>query len=163
MLSVQYVHFTLIHGGGNRSVEIDFDLSFLSLFGSNDDHAVRCTRTVDRSGCGIFQNLNGFNIITIQFVHTGFGRNTVDYIKRVVIVQRTDTADTYGSRSTRITIGGDVHSGDTSLKGFHRIVFTLLLDFVYFYYRNSTCQVGFTLCSITCYDNFIYHLGIFFQ
>ena len=94
---------------------------------------------------------------------TGFGRNTVDYIKRVVIVQRTDTADTYGSRSARITIGGDVHSGDTSLKGFHRIVFTLLLNFVYLYYRNSTCQVGFTLCSITCYDNFIYHLGIFFQ
>ena len=48
----------------------------------------------------------------------------VHAIDEIVIAQRTDTADTYGSRSARITIGGDVHSGDTSLKGFHRIVFT---------------------------------------
>ncbi len=38
-------------------------LVFLTAFGSDDDHTVGCTRTVNGSSRCILQNLDGFNIV----------------------------------------------------------------------------------------------------
>ena len=87
-------------------------------------------------------------------MHTCFGRYTVNDVKRVVVVERADTAYAYCSRTRRRTVCRNVHTRNTSLQSLHRVVFVLFGNLVNAHYRDSTCQVGFALCGVACH----YHL-----
>ena len=162
MFGIHHIKFRLVHGSGYRGIEVYLDLTFLTLFSGDDDYSIGSTRTVDRSRSRVFQDLDGFDVVSVQFVHTCFRWYSVNDIKRVVVVQRTDATDTDGSGAARITIGCNVHTGNTALKGFHRIVLTLFLNLVYLNDGYGTGQIGFALSGIAGHNDFVHHLCIFF-
>ena len=83
----------------DRAIEVDLHLALLTLLGSDDDDTIGSTATIDRSRCSILEYLNALDIITIELVHTSLGWHTINNIKRIIVVQRTDTTNTYGGSS----------------------------------------------------------------
>ena len=152
-----------IHGGGNRSVDVDFHPAFLAFLGCDDDDAVGRTATVDGGGSRILQHLHAFYVAAVQFVHTGFGRHAVNDIKRIVVVQRSDTTDTDSGRTGRRAVCRDVHTWNTALQCLHGVVLVLLGQFVDADHRHGACQVGLALGSVTGHDHLVQLAGIRLQ
>ena len=99
LLGVEHLHLVRIRLYGHRTVEVHMYLTFLTSLGGDDDHTVGSTATVDRGRGSILQHLDTLDIITVELVHARLGRHTIYNIKRIVVVQGTDTTDTYGSGS----------------------------------------------------------------
>ena len=93
-------------------------------------------------------------------MHAGFGRHAVDDIQRVVVVERTDTADTYRSGTRRTTVGGDVHTRHLALQRLHRVVLLLLLQIGSGDGGDGTRQVGLALGGITRHHQLLQHLVV---
>ena len=72
-------HVTLLPCALPAIGEVVIDLSFthFTLLSSNEDNTIGGTCTIDSSGCSIFQNLNGFDIIRIHKVKATSNRHTV--------------------------------------------------------------------------------------
>ena len=88
-------------------------------------------------------------------MHARFRRHTIDNVKRVVVVQGSDTTDAH-CRSTRgRTISRDVHTRNTPLHRLYGVVLILLRQFGHAHHADSTRKIGFTLCGVTGYHNLI--------
>ena len=96
-------------------------------------------------------------------MHTRFSRHTINNIKRVVVVQCTDTANTNRCRTTRVTIRRNIHTRHTTLQRLHRVVLILLGKLIYTHDRNGSRQISLTLSRITGHDHLLQLLGILFQ
>ena len=85
-------------------------LVFLSALGSDDNHTVGGTRTVDSASRSIFQHLDGSNVVGREVTDGGSHGHTVDDIERSRAAERTDTADSHGGVGTRLSVGSDLHT-----------------------------------------------------
>ena len=147
----------------DRAIEVDLHLALLTLLGSDDDDTIGSTATIDRSRCSILEHLNALDVITIEFVHTRLGWHTINNIKRIIVVQRTDTTNTYGGSSRRRTVSCNIHTRNAALKSLDRVVLVLLGYLINADYRDGTCQVGLALSGITSNNYLVEQLGIFFE
>ena len=163
LLRIQHFHAVHVRLNSHRGVHIHADLTLRAALGSNNDHTVRCARTVYTCRSGIFQHLDRLDIVGVQLVHSRFGRHSVDDIQRVVVVERAYTADTYRSSTRRITISSDIHSRDLTLQGLHRVVLLLLLQILGRHGGDSTRQIGFALGRITRHYHLLQNLAILRQ
>ena len=80
-ISPLHVAIVLFLTYGKVSIEINGQTVVPGTFGRYDYHAVRRSRTVDRSGCGIFQDCDVLYIIRVNSGHASVNRKTVDYHK----------------------------------------------------------------------------------
>ena len=160
LLGVQHLHAVGIHRGSNAAIEVDADFSVLTFLCSDDDYTISSTRTVNASRCCILQYLNRLDVIAIQFVHASLCWHTINNVEGVVVIQRTITTNAYGGSSRGVTICRNVHSGNSTLKSFHGVVFVLLLQFVDIHNADCACEVGFTLHLITGDDHFVEFVGV---
>ena len=98
-------------------------------------------------------------------MHTRLRGNTVNDEQRVVgtFIERADTADTDRRCTGRRAIGRNVHTGDASLKRFHRVVFILLGQVFRVDGRDGTGKVGLALNRITGHDYLVQQLGVLVQ
>ena len=163
LLCIKSLHSVVVERGSDAGIEVNLDFSFLTFLCSDDDDTVSSAATIDRSRCSVLQHLNRLDIVTVKVVQTCLCRHTIDDVERVVVVQRSDTTDTNSSLTRKITFICDVHTRNTSLEGFHRVVFVLLSKFVNANNRYRTSKVGLALCGITCYHNFVKQLGVALQ
>ena len=86
-----------------RKIIINLCLPHLTLFGGNEDNTIGSTCTINSSGCSIFQYFDRFDIIRIHKVKATSDRHTVHDIKRITIINSTDTTYTYARRITRLS------------------------------------------------------------
>ena len=149
LLCIQYTHFVRVHARGYAGVEVNFYFPLFTALGGDDDYAIGSATTIDGSRCSIFQYLDALNVVSVQFVHSGFGRNAIDDVQRIVVVERTNTANTNGSIACWRTICTDGHARNFALEGFHRVVFVLFLQVIYAHHAYCARQVGFALTRIT--------------
>ena len=94
-------------------------------------------------------------------MHAAFGGHTVDNIERVVVVERTNTANTHSGTTGRRAIGRDVHTRNLALHGFHRVILVLLLQVAHAHHAHRTRQVCLALCGIAGYNEFLQLLRVF--
>ncbi len=66
---------------------------FSATFCSDDDDAVSSTRAVDCACRGVFENLDGLDVVWREVTDCGTHRHTVNDVERRRIVERADTAD----------------------------------------------------------------------
>ena len=91
-------------------------LAFLALLGGDKDDTVGRAGSIDGSGGGILQYLDTLDVVRVDEVDAA-GRHTIHYIKRVRIVDCSDTSDSYlRSRVRRSRALGDEHSGGHTLE-----------------------------------------------
>ena len=154
-LGIEHLHAVNIGLGGHAGVEVHFYLAFLAALGSDDDNTVGGAAAVDGSGGGVFQNLDRLDVVTVEFMHAGFGGNTVDDVQRVVVVEGSHTTDTHDGCSGRTAVSADVHARNTSLQGLDGVVLVLLGQIVGVHRGDGTCQIGLALDCITGYHYLI--------
>ena len=68
------------------------DLAFLALLGGDEDDSVCGAGTIDSAGRCILQDLDAFDIIRIKVIDAAC-RHSVNYVKRIGIMDGSDTAD----------------------------------------------------------------------
>ena len=96
-------------------------------------------------------------------MHTRLGWHTINNIKRIIVVQRTDTTNTYGGSSWRRTVSCNIHTRNAALKSLDRVILVLLGYLVNADYRDGTSQVGLALSGIPSNNYLVEQLGIFFE
>ena len=163
LFGIQNVEFVGVVLHSDTCVKIYLYLAFLAAFGGDDDNAVGSAATVDRGRSGIFQDLDRFDVVAVEFVHTRFSWHAVDDVERVVVVESADTTDSYRSRTRRRTIGRNIHTRHTSLHCFERVVLVLLGNVVGLHYRNRPCQIRLFLYRIARYHNLVEFAHLFFE
>ena len=163
LFGVEHLHLIHIHLRGDRSIQGDIEFALRTFLRSDDDDTISSTRSVNRSGCCIFENLDRLDIIGVELVHTGFGRHTIDDIKRVVVIERTHTTDTNDSSSGRVTVRSDVHTRHFTLQRLHRVVLLLFLQVRSADCCHCTSKIRFALGRITGDYYFIEDLAVFRQ
>ena len=117
VLALEHIHlFPAILESPVR-IEVDVHLAFATGLGSDDDHTVGSTATVDSGGRSVLEDLHRLDVGRRQPFDVTRD-HSIDHIQRVVTAQsRTDTADTDGSRLTGLTrTGSDCHTGGTALQ-----------------------------------------------
>ena len=95
LFSIEHRHAVHVSARRDTGVESYFHLAFPAFLGRDDNHAIGCTGAVNTRRSGIFQHLDGLDVVAVEFVHAALGRHAVDDIKRVVVVERADTTDTH--------------------------------------------------------------------
>ena len=91
-------------------------LAFLALLCGDKDDTVGRAGSIDGSGGGILQNLDALDVVRVDEVDAA-GRHTIHYIKRVRIVDCSDTSDSDLRSSVRRSGSlGDEHSGGHTLE-----------------------------------------------
>ena len=96
LLGIEHFHLVGVGLNCQTGIEVDSHLALLASLGSDDDHTIGSTASVNTGRCGILQHLDALDVVTVQFVHTGLCGHTVDDVERVVVVQRTDTTNADG-------------------------------------------------------------------
>ena len=96
-------------------------------------------------------------------MHTSLGRHSVDNEQRIIIIKRTYTTDSDGSRAARITIGCDIHTGNSTLKCLYRVVFILLRELVHIHNAHRARKVSLALNSVSGHHDFVEILRIRIQ
>lgn len=89
-----------------------------ALLGGDENHAVRCARTVDTGRRGVLEHLDRLDVVRVQARHFAYG--AVHQHDRIVgVVDRRTAADQEFRRRTRRCVGrGDLQAGDTA---FHTV------------------------------------------
>ena len=160
LFGIHRLNLVLIERGSHRRVEVHLHLAVLTLLGGDDDDTVRGTRTVDTGRGSVLQHLDRLDVVTVQLVHTGLRRHTVDDVQRVVVVQRADTTDAHRRSTRQVTVGLDVHARHTALQGLHRVVLVLLGQFADAHHAHRTRQVGLALGGIARHHHFVQRQGV---
>ena len=160
-LGIQHLHAVYIGLGGHAGVKVHFYLTILAALGGDDDNTVGGAATVNGSGSGVFQDLDGLDVVTVEFMHAGLGGDTVDDVQRVVVVEGSHTTDPDGGSAGRATVRTDIHSGNTALQGFDGVVLVLFGQIVGVHRGDGTGEIGLALDRITGYHHFIQQLGVF--
>ena len=93
-------------------------------------------------------------------MHSSLRGDTIDDVKRIVVVQGTDTTDADSGRTRGSTVSRDVHARDTSLHRLDGVVLVLLGKLANTDNRDGTRQVSLTLGGITRYDHLVQCQGI---
>ena len=150
ILTRQHIHLLPSVLEAPVRIETDVDLTFATGLGSDQDHTVRTTATVD-SGCGcIFQDFHRLDVRRRQPLDIAYD-HTVHYVQRVVAThRRTDTADTDGSAFARLT--GTTryrHTGGSTLQGLIQTGYRRLEQLVGTDRSNGTRQVRFLHRTVT--------------
>ena len=130
-------------------------LILTTMLGGDDDHTITSTRTVDGTGSGILQNLDGLNIISGEVTDRSTHWHSIDNIKRCGTSKSTDTTNTHRWIGTRLTIGRDLYTRNLTLKHGGDIGVGYLLQLVGIDNGNRAGQVGLLLSTITDNDNLI--------
>lgn len=85
LVCVHHVQTALISLQGECSIECYTAFAFFCAPGRDDDYTVGRLSAIYRSGCGIFEYLNGFNIIAVKNCTGIFtGHHSVYHIERTV-------------------------------------------------------------------------------
>ena len=69
LLRVQHFHLVHVVLRRYRGVERHIQFALRTFFRSDDDHTVCCARSVDGCRSGILEDLNGLDVVRVQFVH----------------------------------------------------------------------------------------------
>ena len=159
-LGIEHLHPVHVGLGGHAGVEIDSHFPLLAAFGRNDDDAVGRTASVDGGRGGVFQDLDGLDVVSVEFMHAGLGRDAVDDVERIVVVQGTDTA--YADRSTagRRTVRRDVHARNAALQRLDGVVLVLLGEIVGVDGGDGAGEVGLTLDRVAGDNHLVQKLGV---
>ena len=88
-------------------------------------------------------------------MHTGLGGNTINNVKRVIVIQGTCTTDADSSSTRGVTVGRDVHARHATLHRLDGVVLVLFHQIGYTDYTHGAGQVGLALCGITGHDNLV--------
>ena len=167
LICIQHIKATLIGLQSQRHIKIHTGLPFLGTFGSNDNHTIGSLCTINRSGSGILQYLNGFYIIGRKDRRDVLtGHHTVNDIKRGIgiISERWLTTDQCRSISTaRCAVSRNVHTGNTSLQARQHISRRNICYILHLDHSHRTGQTGLLLGHIAGHHYFINQLGIFRQ
>ena len=76
-------------------VVVDAGLAYLTLLGGDKNDAVGGTGTIDGTRGGILQHFDALDVVGVHTLHTILvGRHAVYNIKRIRVVDGTDTTDT---------------------------------------------------------------------
>ena len=87
-------------------VVVDGGLALLTLLGGHEDHTVGGTGTVDGTRGSVLQHFDTLDVAGVDAFHTILvGRHTVDNIKRIRVVDGSDTTDADHRLGTRLTGG----------------------------------------------------------
>ena len=162
LLGIEYLHTVGIGLCRYAGIEVHLHLSVLTVFGGNDNNTVSSPATINGGRGCILEDLDGLDVVTVELMHTRLRGNTVNDEQRVVgtIIERADTADTDRCCSGRRNIGRNVHTGDASLKRFHRVVLILLGQVFRVDGRDGAGKVGLALNRITGHDYLVQQLGV---
>ena len=87
-----------------------------TLLGGDNHHAIGSTRTVDGSSRGILKHLKCFNIVWREVTDGCSHGYTIYNIKGGGVAKGTDTTDTYRRVCSRLSVGGDLHTGNFPLE-----------------------------------------------
>ena len=152
-----------VERSSHAGIEVHLHLALLAFLGGDDDDAVGCARTIDRCRGCILEHLDRLDVVAVELVHTCLCGHSVDDVERVVVVQRSDTADAHRGCTARITVGRDVHTRHSALQGFHGVVLVLLLHLADTHRRHGSRQVGLALCGVACHHHLAKLLRIVLQ
>ena len=94
-------------------------------------------------------------------MHTGLGGHAVNDVQGIIVVEGANTADADRGGAGRGTVGTDVHTGNASLQGFHRVVLILLGQVCGIYRRDGTGEVGLSLDRVAGDHHLVQQLGVF--
>ena len=156
------MHAVDIGLNSHAGIQVHADLALRAFLGRDDNHTVRRTASVDRSGSGVFQHLNTLDVVGVQLMHTRGRRHTVDDVERGGRgVERTHTTDLHTCRTGRITVGGDVQTRHFALQRLHRVVLLLLLKVFGGDGTDCTRQIRLALRRVTGHDYLFQHLAVF--
>ena len=76
-----------------RTVELNKWLTLLTALGSDDNHTIGCTGTVDGCGSTILQNFDRLDIIRVEGGKTVVTESAIDDIERFCCTKRSSTTD----------------------------------------------------------------------
>ena len=157
-------HVELLGYRVDRHIRIkgNFQLSFLSVLGRNDDYTIGGHRTVNGSGGTIFQDFHGFDILRIDGVDVT--RIPVDDVKRLIVTHSLDTTDFYRNACTCITSRfQNAYTGNFTLQCFGCAGSGTLHQIFRFHRRNGTGHITLLHRTVTYDYDFIQHFRIIFQ
>ena len=138
-------------------------LANLALAGSDEDNAVRRTRTIDGRGGRILQDVDGLDVSRVQVVEVAAG-DTVDDDERAGGTGGADTTDRDAVAGTRHTTGlDDVHTRDGAVQGAERVGRALLLDLVTGNVDRRAREETLLLRTVTDNDRLIEEFDVFLE
>ena len=181
LLSIQIVEFLGDLAPTKGGVITDIVLAVGAFLGSDDDHTVGTTRTIDSGSRNVLQHLDALNIRRIQErqrikrsitglgTSTGGGRiiiddETINHVEGFVTTRDTiTTTDADDAGSTRLTRGlCDVQTSHSTLQGtLYGIV--LLAEHISIYRRDATGEFQTLLGTITHNHHFVEFAGVIYQ
>ena len=71
--------------------------TLFALLCSDDNHAIGCTATINGGGSCIFQNLDAFDVVAIQFMHTSLGGYSINDVEGIIVIEGANTTDAHCS------------------------------------------------------------------
>jgi len=141
---------------------IHFHGTFRTFLGSNDNHTVGSTRTVDGSSRSILQNLDGLCIRRIE-INTRVCNHTVNNPQRRVIAQGTDTANFNRGIFACPTATAYVNTGCQALHLADQCSCSAFLHFLGINHGNRSGQVGLLHRLITDDNHFFQRFRVIFH
>ena len=170
-------HVILLGNGRNGDVAIVGQMrnrgSLFALLGGDDDHTVRCARTINSCSRGVLQNGERLNVVRVDHSHhvthtccctIGDGQS-VDNQQRVIAgIQRSTTTNTnLGSGTWRTTAGDNVNTGNLTNKHIRGVVGDTLTHVVWLHGCDRTSQVVLLSAAITNDNHVLQNVLVFLQ
>ena len=162
LIGVHHVIYTarnLVHTEVTLVVHLQ-RLVLLTVLRGDDHHTVSGTRTVDGTCRCVLQHLDRFDIVRREVADRRTHGHTVDHIQRSAAAERSHTTDTHRRVSTRLTVGGNLHTSHLTFEHRRDVRVRGALQFVGIHDRHRTCQVGLLLSTVTHHDYLIQHHGV---
>ena len=163
MLRIKHFQPVGVERGCYTRVEVNLHLAVLAFLGGDDNDTVGGTRTVDACRCSILQHLYRLDVVAVKLMHTRLCRHSVNNIKRVVVVESTNTTYAHSGSARGRTVSRDVHARDTTLKCLDGVVLVLLLQLVNAHHRDSSREVRLALGGVARHHHLLQTHRVFFD
>ncbi len=141
---------------------IHFHGTFRTFLGSNDNHTIGSTRTVNGSSRSILQNLNRFRIGRIE-VNARIGNHSIDDPQRRVVAQRAYTTNLNIGILACTPTAANIDTGCQALHLARQCPCSAFLHFLGINNGNRSSQVGFLHSLITDDNHFLQCFRIIFH
>ena len=159
----QVVHVRILPDAdmaGEREFGLGVETAFL---GRDEHHAAGRTRTVDRRGAGVLDDLDGLDVVQVVVAVVVAG-HAVDDEQRIQPVDRPDAADHDVRTAARLAAGlRDHHAGHLALQSLGHGTGRNVLEIIRFHGSDGARQIRFRLRSVPHDDHVVQPFGLFFE
>ena len=138
-------------------------LVLLTVLGSDDNHTICSTRTVDGACRSVLQHLDGLDVVRREVANGRTHGHTVDDIQRSGASERTQTTNLHRGISTRLTVRRNLYTCHLTFKHRRDVRIRHTLQFLGVHNRHRTRQISFLLRTVTHDNHLIQHVVVRLQ